>query len=90
MKILIINGSPKMGGNSSLLIDEITKQFDKIGVTSEVISIGNKDVRDCIACGYCYEHEGCVFINAIKDAKEKYPDLLDEEERVWTHFIKNN
>ena len=29
-------------------------------------------------------------INAIKDAKEKYPNLLDEEERVWTHFIKNN
>ena len=29
-------------------------------------------------------------LNAIKDAKEKYPDLLDEEERVWTHFIKNN
>ena len=28
-------------------------------------------------------------INAIKDAKEKYPDLLNEEPRVWTHFIEN-
>ena len=28
-------------------------------------------------------------INAIKDAKEKYPDLLNEEPRVWTHFIDN-
>ncbi len=27
-------------------------------------------------------------INAIKDAKEKYPDLLEDEERVWTHFVK--
>lgn len=30
-----------------------------------------------------------VFLmNAIKDAKEKYPDLLNDEERKWTHFIR--
>lgn len=27
-------------------------------------------------------------MKAIKDAKEKYPDLLNEEKKVWTHFVK--
>ena len=30
-----------------------------------------------------------VFLmHAIKDAKDKYPNLLDEEDRKWTNFIK--
>ena len=29
MKILIINGSPRQGGNSELLIKEMTKVFDE-------------------------------------------------------------
>ena len=27
-------------------------------------------------------------INAIKDAKEKYPELLNDDPREWTHFIR--
>ena len=53
MKVLIINGSPRVGGNTSIALDEMVKVFDSEGVESETVQIGNKDIRGCIACGTC-------------------------------------
>ena len=61
MKVLIINGSPRKGGNSSILIKEATDIFDKEGVEHETYQIGSKKISGCIGCGYCYDHDGCVF-----------------------------
>ena len=51
MKVLMINGSPRVNGNTSIAVNEMVKIFDSEGVESEVVQIGNKDVRGCIACG---------------------------------------
>ena len=50
MKVLIINGSPRRNGNTSVALAEIAKQLDKNGVDSEIVWIGNKPIRGCIAC----------------------------------------
>lgn len=52
-KVLIINGSPRIKGNTSIALDEMVRVFEKEGVETEVVQIGNKDIRGCIACGYC-------------------------------------
>ena len=51
MKVLIINGSPRVNGNTAIAVNEMVKIFDSEGVESEVVQIGSKDVRGCIACG---------------------------------------
>ena len=61
MKVLIINGSPRQGGNTERLLQEVTGVFDKEGVEYEIYSIGAKDIRGCMACGYCKENGSCVF-----------------------------
>ena len=61
MKVLIINGSPRLNGNSSKLIDEMIQIFDKEGIQVEQYQIGSKAIRGCMACGYCHEHHECVF-----------------------------
>ena len=53
MKVLIINGSPRANGNTSIALKEMIKVFDAEGVETEVLQIGNKDIRSCIACGKC-------------------------------------
>lgn len=55
MKIVAFNGSPRREGNTSILIDEMFKIFEKEGIECEKIQLGNKKVHGCTACGLCRE-----------------------------------
>ena len=68
MKVLIINSSPRKDGNSSLLINEIEKVFKENDIEYEVLLIGNKNIRGCIACNYCSDNGECVFNDDINKA----------------------
>lgn len=58
----MINGSPRQKGNTSIALAEIAKQLEKLGIKSEIVWIGNKPVRGCIACNTCKDKPGaCVF-----------------------------
>ena len=63
MKVLLINGSPRKQGNTYTALNEIAQQLNKQGVESEIMWIGNKAVRGCIACGACKNNgdSRCVF-----------------------------
>ena len=58
MKVLILNGSPRKGGNTSIALDEMVKIFEADGIEAEVVQVGNKAVRGCIACGTCASSPG--------------------------------
>ena len=53
MKVLLINGSPRKEGNTEIALAEVAKQLTKEGIASEIVWIGNKPIRGCIACGQC-------------------------------------
>ena len=74
MKVLIINGSPRINGNSSRLVKELSDTFLKEGVETDIYQIGNKAIRGCMACGYCYEHGECVFKDDINDLSKRFND----------------
>ena len=63
MKVLLINGSPRKDGNTSIALSEVAKQLAHEGIDSEMVWIGNKPIRGCIACGQCKEQAlgRCVF-----------------------------
>ena len=72
MRVLIINGSPRVGGNTSIALDEMVKVFEAEGVETEVVQIGNKDIRGCIACGSCFEKGKCVFDDVVNELAPKF------------------
>jgi multimeric flavodoxin WrbA len=72
MKVLILNGSPKANGNTSIAINEMVKVFSAEGIETEVIHIGNKNIRGCIACGSCSETGKCVFDDAVNEIAQKF------------------
>ena len=76
MKVLIINGSPRIDGNSTLLIKEITKVFGELNINYEEIRVGDKDIRGCIACDHCEKNEGCIFKDIVNDT---YPKLEEAD-----------
>ena len=62
MKVLLINGSPRPMGNTSIALAEVAKQLEKNGIESEIVWVGNKAIRGCIACNKCKEKPGaCIF-----------------------------
>ena len=67
MKVLLINGSPRKEGNTAIALAEVSKQLTKEGIESEIVWIGNKPIRGCIACGQCKEQNlsRCVFDDDI-------------------------
>ena len=53
MKVLMINGSPRKNGNTSIALEEMKKVFETEKIDAEIVQVGNKEVRGCIACGRC-------------------------------------
>ena len=71
MKVLMINGSPRVGGNTSIALAEMVKIFDAEGIGTEIVQIGAKDVRGCIACGTCRKTGKCVFDDIVNELAPK-------------------
>lgn len=74
MKVLILNGSPRANGNTSLAIDEMVKIFAQEGIETEVCQVGNKAVRGCVACGGCGEKGKCVFDDVVNELAPKFEE----------------
>lgn len=72
MKVLAINGSPRIGGNTSIALDEVRKTFEAEGIEIEIVQIGNRDIRGCIACNRCSEIGKCVFDDIVNELARKF------------------
>ncbi|MDE5910436.1 MAG: flavodoxin family protein [Lachnospiraceae bacterium] len=72
MKVLMINGSPRANGNTYVALNEMEKVFAKEGLETEILHIGNKDIRGCISCGQCASKGRCVFEDAVNEAAQKF------------------
>lgn len=67
MKVLMINGSPHKEGNTYIALHEMEKIFQQENIETEIIHIGHKDIRGCIACGTCKEKGKCVFNDIVNE-----------------------
>lgn len=74
MKVLIINGSPRIDGNTSIALNEMKKVFEKEGIEVEEVQIGQKAIRGCIACGFCHKNGRCVFDDEVNEVNARFED----------------
>ncbi|MCQ2529011.1 MAG: flavodoxin family protein [Saccharofermentans sp.] len=74
MKVLILNGSPRINGNTSIGIGEMVKIFNEENIDVEVVQVGTHDIRGCIACGKCAELGKCVFDDLVNKVAESFKD----------------
>ena len=72
MKVLLINGSPHAKGNTYIALHEMEQVFAAEGVETELIHVGNKDIRGCIACGSCARNGKCVFEDLVNETAPKF------------------
>ena len=65
MKVVAFNGSPKKEGNTYHAIRTVADELEKQGIEVEIIHVGNKVIRGCMACNGCArnQNEECVMKN---------------------------
>ncbi len=74
MKVLILNGSPREGGNTTIALEEMEKIFAEEGIETETVRIGDKEIRGCTACNACKKTGKCVFDDIVNEIAEKFEE----------------
>ncbi len=100
-KTLILNGSPRVKGDTVSLIDVMTKNLDG---EYKIVNAYRCSIAPCIDCRYCYEKEGCAIIDGMQEIYDYIQDcdnviiaspiyfseltgkLLDVASRLQTYF----
>ncbi len=72
MKVLLLNGSPRKNGNTSLALAELEKVFAEEGIETERIEVGGREIRGCMACNACRKLGKCVFDDLVNEAAVKF------------------
>lgn len=72
MKVILINGSPNAKGCTFTALSEVAKILNEEGIDTEIIHVGNKDIRGCIGCRRCKETGKCVFNDMVNEVAEKF------------------
>ena len=68
MKVLILNGSPRKGGNTEIALAEMEKIFAAEGIETETVCLGGRDIRGC------YSKGKCVFDDLVNETAPKFEE----------------
>ncbi len=74
MKVLLLNGSPHQNGCTFSALNEMCRVFSEEGIETEIVQVGNKPVRGCIACGGCKRAKKCVFDDIVNEIAPKFAE----------------
>lgn len=72
MKVLIINGSPRNNGCTARALAEVSTTLNNEGIDTEIVNIGNQNIRGCISCGGCAAKGKCVFDDLVNEVAPKF------------------
>lgn len=74
MKVLLINGSPHPKGCTYTALKEVADTLNQEDIDTEIIHVGNKDIRGCIGCRKCKETGKCVFNDLVNEVALKFDE----------------
>ena len=76
MNILVISGSPRKGGNTEIMVQAFAQGAGESGHHVVVKEMSGLKVAPCLACEYCFTHDGvCV-------QKDDMAGILEEVDRA--------
>ncbi len=70
-RVLLLNGSPHAQGCTAAALEEMIGVFRQEGIETELIQVGSKNIRGCIACGKCHQTGKCVFDDLVNETAPK-------------------
>ena len=87
MKILALQGSPRLRGNTAILLSQFVNGARAAGSDVEVINLQEQSIHPCDACDMCEcgERDFCVYNDSMREVmkKIKEADALVFATPVW-------
>jgi multimeric flavodoxin WrbA len=74
MYALAINGSPRKGGNTELLLRAVLSELKNAGWKTELVKVGGTVIRGCIACEKCFKNKD----NRCSVKKDLFNDIFSK------------
>ncbi len=73
-KVILLNGSAHQHGCTATALEEMIRVFEAEGIDTELIQVGTKGIRGCIACNKCMEAGRCVFDDLVNETAPKFKE----------------
>jgi len=79
MKVIAFNGSPRKNGNTSMLLNTVLAELEKVGIETELIQLGGKNIHGCTACMQCMKKQDkkCAIGNDVFN--DMFGKMLDAQ-----------
>ena len=82
MYAIAVNGSPRAGGNTEILLKETLRQLDENGWETELAKVGGTAIRGCLACYKCFENKDNECIIKTDGFNEIFAKLLTADAMI--------
>ena len=73
-KVLLLNGSPHANGCTAAALKEMIRVFEAEGVETELIHVGSREIRGCVACGTCMKTGKCAFNDLVNEVAPRFEE----------------
>jgi len=79
MKVIAINGSPRKGGNTETMLRKVLEPIAEAGIGTELIQIGGKQIRGCVACYQCRKNKNARCANDTDVVNEIIAKMIEAD-----------
>jgi multimeric flavodoxin WrbA len=81
VRAVAINGSPRQGGNTEVMLKKVLEPLEAAGWSTEYLKVGGRPVRGCMACFKCWEKKDlrCVI---EQDTMNEFLEKIYEADAV--------
>lgn len=86
MKILILNGSPRLNGNTMHMVNAFKQGAEDAGHSVQIEYVAHMNIRGCMACEYCHTKEKGVCVQK-DDMQKLYQEILSADMLVFASPI---
>ena len=81
MKVAAFNGSPKRDGNTARMLRYTLEELEIAGVETELVQVGGRPLRGCLACGKCFERKDRRCVNS-RDAMNGFIETMIDADGI--------
>ena len=79
MKVLVLMGSPRKGGNTAALLAPFCEELRSAGAETETVWLYDRDIRPCLACRRCQEDWTAFGCGQQDDVQELFDKVLESD-----------
>ena len=89
MKVLGIVGSPRKGGNTEILVNEVLKSAKDEGAETEILSVSDFNIEPCDGCYTCFDSDHLKEIGIVAKTRDPRSCWIDDDVEKIYRAISN-